>query len=101
MGSVPAQNCSQIVSLSCLDHGVGYADHYLDDYIAHGPPNRDILCYLDTMLSVYIEVGFAINPEKVVGPSSVIEFLEFILDTMLKERMIFDWYFAAIMDERQ
>ena len=59
-----------------------YVIYYLDDFLFGGHPNSDSCGRsLDLALRVCDEVGFPAMPEKVVGPSTLIEFLGFINDT--------------------
>ena len=70
-------------------HGVSYVDHYLDDYVTAGPKDTDICdANLNTMLSICQDLGFAVNPKKVVLPTTELEFLGITLDTVKMELRI-------------
>ena len=72
-------------------------EHYLDDYITVDPPNSDTCSRnLYIMINVCDDVGFAINHDKVVRPSPVVEFLGIILDTIRMELQISDLRLAGI-----
>jgi hypothetical protein len=63
-------------------NGVTYADNYLDDYITAGPADTNVCAHnLAVMLNTCSDVGFAVNPAKVVQPSTEMEFLGIIIDT--------------------
>lgn len=60
--------------------------HYLDDFLLGGSPGSDSCGRaLDLALHVCREVGFPVMAEKVVGPSTVIDFLGFLIDTTAME----------------
>ena len=55
--------------------------HYLDDYFTAGPPNSPICQQnMDAMLHTCRELSVPIAPEKISGPSPVLEFLGILLD---------------------
>ena len=60
--------------------------HYLDDFLFGGSPHSDS-CGKSLNLALHIcsEVGFPVMAEKVKGPSTVIDFLGFLIDTMAME----------------
>ena len=60
--------------------------HYMDDYITMGP-GRSSQCQsnLNIMIQACHDVGFAINPQKLIYPTTVLEFLGFVIDTDLLE----------------
>ena len=66
--------------------GVSVFLHYLDDYLTMGPPNTQI-CHQNLRLLIKVctmlEIPFAL--EKVEGPSTILEFLGILLDTMCME----------------
>ena len=65
-----------------LSRGVSECFHYMDDYITMGPPSSSqCRTNLEVMLKTCADVGFSVNPQKVVGPSTVLEYLGFIIDT--------------------
>jgi hypothetical protein len=69
LGSSPKlfTDFAHATQLIMLSRGVSEVEHYLDDYITLGPPGQPA-CQknLDLMLDVCCDVGFAINPAKVV-----------------------------------
>ena len=80
--------------------GVSYVNHYLDDYVTVGPPSSDVCGEnLDKMLTVCKDIGFSINPSKLVHPSTVIEFLGIIIDTEKLELRISEERLHSIMVE--
>ena len=80
--------------------GVSYVNHYLDDYITLGPPKSDVCqSNLETMLNVCSEIGFSINPSKLVLPTTTIEFLGIILDSEKLELRISQARLDSIMNE--
>ena len=83
-----------------LNKGASFVEHYLDDFITVGPPDSSV-CQgnLDLMLRTCAEVGFAVNPSKVKGPSSVLEFLGIIIDTDMMELRISEERLGSVMDE--
>ena len=83
-----------------LNNGTSFVDHYLDDYITLGPPDSSV-CHknLDIMLETCTQVGFAVNPSKVKGPATVLEFLGIIIDTDTMELRISDERLSSVMDE--
>ena len=83
-----------------IDKGVSVVYHYLDDYITLGPPqNSACQNNLDIMLQTCAEVGFAVNPRKVKGPSTVLEFLGIVIDTNRMELRISEERLCNILDE--
>jgi len=66
--------------------GVENIFHYLDDYIIIGPPDSE-QCALDLcrLKQVCNDLGVPLAPEKQAGPSSTIEFLGIIIDTVKQE----------------
>ena len=62
--------------------GVTWVAHYLDDYITLGPPNSEVCGEnLDRMLTTCRRLGVPVAPAKCAGPTSVLTFLGFELDT--------------------
>lgn len=85
-----------------LNNGVTYVDHYLDDYFTIGPPGSPICAsnmaiMLDTCRKANFEISS--SPGKVVWPSTVIEFLGFILDSERMEIRISEARKQEIMQE--
>lgn len=69
--------------------------HYLDDfYSAGGATSEECKINLETMLRVCQETGVKVNMDKVVGPTTVLEFLGVIIDSekmelrMSEDRML-------------
>lgn len=81
-------------------NGATYVNHYLDDYITVGPPASD-MCQrnLDIMLDTCKYVNFSVNPAKVVGPSTTLEFLGIVIDTINLELRISEERLADTMCE--
>ena len=60
--------------------------HYLDDFLFGGRPESNSCSKtLDLALHLCHEVGFPVMSEKVVGPSTLIDFLCFVIDTLAME----------------
>ena len=69
-----------------IRQGMTWVDHYLDDYITLGPPGTTTCqANLERMLSSCQRLGVPVASEKCAGPTSVLVFLGFELDT---EQMI-------------
>ena len=83
-------------------NGVTYSDQYLDDFITVGPPGS-LICKknLDIMTSTCQELGFKVNPDKVVQPTTCLEFLGIVLDTEKMEMRISDVRMTEILSELQ
>ena len=65
---------------------VEFIVHYLDDFLVAGRPDSDSCKRsLDLALQFCQEVGFPVKDEKVVGPTTVIEFLGISIDTDVME----------------
>ena len=80
--------------------GCTYVRHYLDDYITYGSPDSsECDDNLKIMLDMCKETGMAVNPAKVVGPASQIEFLGIIIDTIAMETRISDERMDVILEE--
>ena len=59
-------------------------DHYLDDFILVGKKfSNDCSTLMNTFMNVCDELGVPIAENKTVGPSNIITFLGFIIDTVL------------------
>ena len=80
--------------------GVTYVNHYLDDFITVGPPNSSVCSEnLDIMVQVCDDVGFTLNPSKLVKPTTCIEFLGIVLDSERMEMRISEDRLHRIMTE--
>ena len=65
---------------------VEFVIHYLDDFLFGGSPKSESCSRsLDLALRICSQVGFPVMTEKVFGPSTILEFLGFIIDTMSME----------------
>jgi hypothetical protein len=70
-----------VVETRCGLHSV---DHYLDDFILVGRKfSNDCSTLMNTLMDVCDELGVPIAEYKTVGPSNIITFLGFIIDTVL------------------
>ena len=66
--------------------GVSECFHYMDDYLTIGPAgSSQCQTNLDIMMHTCEDVGFAINPNKLHSPTTVLEYLGFIIDTDLMQ----------------
>jgi hypothetical protein len=59
--------------------------NYLDDFLFGGSPNSDTCRSLELALQTCDQLGFPVMSEKVFGPSTMLEFLVFVIDTMAME----------------
>ena len=86
--------------LIMLYNGASYVDNYLDDYITAGHPNSDeCATNLSIMLETCNDVGFEINPDKIEPPTTMIEFLGIIMDTVKWELRISEQRLTDILME--
>ena len=69
-----------------LHQGVSSVFHYLDDYLTMGPPDTQV-CHqnLRMLIEVCAMLGIPLALNKVEGPSSTLEFLGILLDTVRME----------------
>jgi hypothetical protein len=82
------------------ERGAGYVDHYLDDFITVATPqSSECQNNLETMLTVCAELGFAVNPQKVVPACTELEFLGIVIDTDKMELRISDERLTEIKSE--
>ena len=66
--------------------GVNYVYHYLEDFVVLGPPScEECDINLQTLKLVCKDLGIPLAPEKQAGPSTCIEFLGIIIDTVKQE----------------
>ena len=66
--------------------GVRFVAHYLDDFVVIGKPHSDECeAALGTALSACNNLGCPTAPEKQEGPTTCINFLGIIIDTMAQE----------------
>ena len=80
--------------------GVTNVIHYLDDYFSVGKPKtQECENNLKIMLEVCNELGMKVNPDKVIMPSTCIEFLGIILDSTSMEMRISEERFTDVMSE--
>ena len=67
---------------SFMRQGVSWVEHYLDDYVTMGPPKSETCRQnLESMLATCRRLGVPVAPAKCMGPTSVLVFLGFELDT--------------------
>ena len=65
---------------------VEFVIHYLDDFLFGGIPNSDTYKRsLDLALHLCDRLGFLVMTENVFGPSTLLEFLGFVIDTTAME----------------
>ncbi len=68
------------------ENGTTDVDHYLDDYLTGGPPNSPVCVNnINIMIETCKKLNFLINPEKLIAPSTCIEFLGIIIDSIRME----------------
>ena len=64
--------------------GLHTLDHYLDDFIFIGSEcSNDCTILMETFIKVSNELGIPIAEDKTVGPTKVLTFLGFVIDTVL------------------
>ena len=64
--------------------GLHTLDHYLDDFIFIGSEwSNDCSLLMETFMNVSNELGIPIAEDKTVGPTKVLTFLGFVIDTVL------------------
>ena len=81
-------------------NGVTYSDQYLDDYITMGPPGSPICqANLDIMITTCESLGFSLNPNKIVQPTTCLQFLGIVIDTSLMELRISEERLQDILTE--
>ena len=69
-----------------IKEGVSFIYHYLDDFAVLGPPSSEECdINLQTLKSVCEDLGVPLAAEKQAGPSTCIEFLGIIIDTVKQE----------------
>ena len=69
-----------------IKEGVSYVYHYLDDFAVLGPPScEECHINLQTLKLVCKDLGVPLAAEKQAGPSTCIEFLGIIIDTVKQE----------------
>ena len=85
-----------------IKNGATWVAHYLDDYITAGPPGS-VTCQrnLSIMQETCHELGFALNPSKLVQPTTCLEFLGIVIDTHTCELRISDQRLKETMEELQ
>ena len=67
-------------------NGVSYVDHYIDDFITAGKGGADECSRNFTIMLKSCEAtGTPVEPEKSMGPTTVINFLGIELDTEVME----------------
>ena len=82
--------------------GTSWVRHYLDDYITAGPAGTSVCTHnLNIMVSTCEQLGFAINPDKLVVPTTTLEFLGIVLDTHKQEMRISEQRLQEVMTELQ
>lgn len=65
--------------------GLSTIDHYLDDYICMGAQHSlDCATLMSTLTKVCSELKIPLADEKTIGPTTVLPFLGFIIDTELQ-----------------
>ena len=67
-----------------ISSGLDTLDHYLDDFIFMGSKyTSDCLFLMNTFMGISEELGIPIADDKTVGPTTVLPYLGFIIDTEL------------------
>ena len=79
--------------------GVEWIYHYLDDFTVLGLPGTEQCAQnLHTLQTVCRELGVPLAPEKQAGPSTTIEFLGIIIDTVQQELRLPEDKLAKLKD---
>ena len=67
---------------SMKKQGCSIVTHYLDDFFTCGPRNSSICgTNLNIMKQTCKDIGFSLQPTKVIGPTSVLEYLGIVVDS--------------------
>ena len=91
---------ARAANLVMKNRGVTYSDQYLDDFITMGAADSpECKCNLDIMMAACKDLGFSLNPKKIVQPTTCLEFLGIILDTEAMEMRISDERLNDIIQE--
>ena len=86
--------------LIMLYAGATYIQQYLDDFITIGPPHTDVCANnLQVMLSVFNDLNFSVNPQKVAEPNTVMEFLGIVIDSDKLELRISAERLHSVLEE--
>jgi hypothetical protein len=83
-------------------NGVSHLIHYLDDMFTAGLANTDE-CFnnMTTMLDTCTDCGVAVNPKKIIPPTTEIEFLGVIIDSVRMELRMSETRLDSIKNELQ
>lgn len=83
-------------------NGTSVCTHYLDDYFTcESKASPACGQNLEIMLKTCADFGFAVQPTKVVGPSTQLEYLGIVIDSHEMQLKISDKRLAEIMTELQ
>ena len=79
---------AQALKYVMLNNGVTHVEQYLDDFITCAPTFHECKRNLEIMISMCDMIGFTVNYDKVFGPSTVLEFLGIVLDSVNMETRV-------------
>lgn len=80
--------------------GATLIEHYLDDYFTCAPAGSNTCAEnLEIMKHTCRTMGFSVQPKKVVGPTSVLEYIGITIDSNLMQMRISDERLNDILDE--
>lgn len=80
-------------------NGVSKVFHYIDDYLTISSNYESCQSNFVTMLNVSAELGFSVQPKKVIRPSKCVEMLGIIIDSSSMELRISDERLCIIKEE--
>ncbi len=64
------------------NHAIPYLIHLLDDFLVISPSHFPAAKHLTVVQSVFLKLGVPLSPEKTEGPSTSLEFLGILLDSV-------------------
>ena len=71
-----------------IQNGASHVEQYLDDVITCDPTKEQCLTNQRVMIETCNMIGFTVNPRKISYPTTVIEFLGLVIDSIKMETRI-------------
>ena len=71
-----------------IQNGASHVEQYLDDFITCAPTKEQCETNLRVMIDTCNMIGFTVNPRKISYPTTVIEFLGLVIDSIKMETRI-------------
>ena len=82
LSSTSVYSCGRCLAMAMEHRGVSWLDHYIDDFFTVGDPGlQGCAINMGIMKGVFAEANIPTEPEKDVGPATVIGMLGIELDT--------------------